>query len=202
VVENGDVEGWHWTDYQRIPPPMKSYDEICPPAEPTATDIPPTPTIGITPTPTTGITPSLNLHIYIPMTIRNETSDLKRAALVIQDGDGFLFSKCVHFPEAWLTGLQLLQRSDLNIQTLHTPIGDAICGISLQGCSPENCFQCSSPYYWSYWRLSNGYWIYSEYGASHPSSIAQDGDVQGWHWTDSSRIPPPYRTFNQVCGTK
>lgn len=130
-----------------------------------------------------------------------------RAGVILVHGNGQTLTHCVAFSESQITGLDLLQRSelDLNIDASN-PIGVAVCRIDQEGCTfpTEACFcQCQgSPcVYWSYWHLTaERTWKYSSMGAAN--STVRSGDVDGWVWgagTTSSGSPPPAITFDQIC---
>ena len=131
-----------------------------------------------------------------------------KIALVVTHGNGQTLTKCVEFPEDQLTGLQVLERSGLEMDYEAQGMGATVCKLDGEGCTfPGNpCFcQCqgSSCVYWSYWQLQNGAWQYSSYGASN--TYLSNGSVEGWIWgegTTSSASPPPVYTFEQICGAQ
>jgi len=88
-----------------------------------------------------------------------------RAALVVSFGDGTVQSRCVAFPEASISGEDLLVRSGLAPVT--SPEG-AVCALNDQGCPPDDCF-CACPFpdceYWAYYHWQGGNWVYSNIGA-------------------------------------
>ena len=118
-----------------------------------------------------------------------------RVALIVQHGDGSLVTRCVAFSEPQLTGYQILTRSGLDVVSVVGPLGAAICAIEGEGCEARNCFCSSPPNYWSYWKLIDGEWTYSQRGAN--SMQVYDGAIEGWTWGPGS--PPPAIAFADVC---
>jgi hypothetical protein len=86
-------------------------------------------------------------------------------------------------------------RSGLDVVSAVGPLGAAICAIDREGCEARNCFCSSPPNYWSYWKLIDGEWTYSQRGAN--SIEVRDGAVEGWTWGPGN--PPPVIAFADVC---
>ena len=128
-----------------------------------------------------------------------------RAGLVIVHGDGSVTMQCVAFAEPAITGAELLARSGLDLAIEASSMGGTICQIDGEGCGfpQESCFcQCQgSPcLYWSYWRWTDGAWLYSNAGAGNTTVRA--GAVEGWRWgvgTVDKAEPPPALTFGEIC---
>jgi hypothetical protein len=118
-----------------------------------------------------------------------------QVAVIVQHGDGSLVTRCVTFSEPHLTGYQILTRSGLDVVAAVGPLGAAICAIEGEGCEAHNCFCSSPPDYWSYWKLVNGEWVYSQMGAN--SAQVHHGSVEGWTWGPGN--PPPMISFTDVC---
>jgi hypothetical protein len=119
----------------------------------------------------------------------------QRAGLVVFWGDNSLFTSCVSFTESSITGLDLLQRSDLAIETATNPNqGTAVCKIGQVGSSSSDCFG-SMPNYWSYWSLNTNNWEYSVIGADQAQVM--DGGVNAWSWGTGN--PPAVITFQNIC---
>ena len=123
---------------------------------------------------------------------------------MIQYGDGTVLTGCVEFAEPEITGLDVLQRSGLDVVYHTTGMGVKICKLGREGCDdPNRCFcQCkgASCVYWSYWHLKDGVWQYSNLGAS--SHTVQPGAVEGWTWgpgSVNSAIQPPQIRFEDIC---
>ena len=129
-----------------------------------------------------------------------------RAGLVIVHSDGSLTTQCVAFAEESIRGAELLARSGLDLAVEASSMGATICRLDGEGCDfpAETCFcQCQgSPcVYWSYWRLTDGAWVYSNAGAGN--TMVRDGAVEGWRWglgTVDAAAPPPDITFADICG--
>jgi hypothetical protein len=118
-----------------------------------------------------------------------------RAGLAIFWGDNTLFTTCVSFTESSLTGLDLLQRSGLVLETATNPNqGTAVCKIGQVGNSSNDCFG-SMPNYWAYWSLGTNGWEYSVIGADQ--SQVMDGSVNAWSW--GSGNSPALITFQNIC---
>ena len=131
----------------------------------------------------------------IPLTAYALPPAYQRAALVVQNGDGSLFTACIAFETDSLTGIELLNRSGLEIATVTDPgLGTAVCGIGSEGCPSTDCF-CSTPNYWAYWQAGQGDWAYAVQGAEQ--SLVKDGMIEAWSWGEGT--PPALLTFAQVC---
>jgi hypothetical protein len=118
-----------------------------------------------------------------------------RVGLVVDMGDGALVTRCVVFSEAEISGLDVLERSGLEVVTSE----GAVCAIEGVGCPASNCWcQCQgSPcIYWSYWHWLDGEWQYSQAGAA--GYWVHDGDVEGWRWGESA-TPSSIVPFEQIC---
>jgi hypothetical protein len=128
-----------------------------------------------------------------------------RAGLVIVHGDGSMVTQCIAFAEEAISGAELLARSKLDLSMEASGMGATICRIDGEGCDfpAETCFcQCQgSPcIYWSYWRLTEGEWRYSNIGAGN--AVVRDGDVDGWRWgqgTVDKAESPPAVAFEDIC---
>jgi hypothetical protein len=129
---------------------------------------------------------------------------LNQAALIVQYGDGTVFTHCVDFVEEHITGLDVLQRAGLDLVYASGGAGSEICKIGPDGCDdPTDCWcQCKGKdcRYWSYWHLVDGAWRYSPLGASLYK--VKDGAVEGWVWgigTPTDAPQPPAVTFEEIC---
>lgn len=118
-----------------------------------------------------------------------------RAGLVVDLGNGQVVMTTVSFPETEISGYQLLQRSGLDLAVSSSlGAGVAVCAIEGLGCPASSCF-CEMPaYYWGYWYLDNGRWVYAPVGAS--TSRVRNGDIQGWRWGGGD--PPALVTAAEV----
>jgi hypothetical protein len=118
-----------------------------------------------------------------------------RAGLAVFWGDNSLFTVCVSFTESSISGLDLLQRSGLALETATNPTqGIAVCKIKDVGDLSNDCFG-SMPDYWSLWSLGANGWEYSVIGADQ--SKVMDGSVDAWSWGTGN--PPELITFQNIC---
>jgi hypothetical protein len=118
-----------------------------------------------------------------------------RAGLAVFYGDNSFFTTCVSFTENSLTGLKLLQRSGLKVETATNPTqGIAVCKIAEIGNTSNDCFG-SMPNYWSYWQMGGNGLAYSVIGADQSQVV--DGGVDAWIW--GSGNPPPLITYQNIC---
>jgi hypothetical protein len=131
----------------------------------------------------------------IPLSNLGISPTSHRAGLAIFSGDNSLFTTCVSFTESTITGLDLLQRSGLAIETATNPTqGTAVCKIGNVGDASNDCFG-SMPNYWSYWQLGERGWGYSVVGADQSQVV--DGGVYAWSWGIGD--PPAVITFQNIC---
>jgi hypothetical protein len=118
-----------------------------------------------------------------------------QAGLVVFSSDGSVYTVCVTFGEDAVSGLDLLLRSGLSIQTATNPNqGTAVCEIEGVGCPSNNCF-CSMPDYWSYWQRNDDAWAYSALGSEQSQVV--DGDVNAWSWGIGN--PPADISYQNIC---
>jgi hypothetical protein len=132
---------------------------------------------------------------------------LHRAALVVVHENGETITRCVTFSEPEISGFDLVDSTDLDLNYEPNAFGAAICRLDGEGCTypNESCFcQCKSDFcvYWSYWRLVDGAWQYSNAGPAN--TRVQDGDVEGWVWgqgnfSTSADRQPPALAFSDIC---
>jgi len=134
-----------------------------------------------------------------------------QAGLLIQFGDGSVFTACVDLgPDGEMTGEELLRALGLSTLIDYNSGfgGGTVCKIGNQGCNfpAEHCFcQCTMKpgdpcIYWTYFFQPDGQWRYSNLGIS--SLVARPGDVQGWVWGpggSGTGTLPPHITFEQIC---
>ncbi len=129
-----------------------------------------------------------------------------QAGLVILHGDGTTVSRCISFESESISGYELLERSGLEMRTEVSGMGPTLCAIDGEGCAAgEHCFcRClsSSCEYWSYWRLEDDGWRYSNIGAGNTTVTA--GVVDAWVWSEGSiqkgtAHEPPDLTLDAIC---
>ncbi len=131
----------------------------------------------------------------VPLSSLTKTALTHRAGLAVFSGEGSPLTDCISYTGESLTGLQLLQRSGLAIETATNPTqGTAVCKIGTVGDASNNCFG-SMPNYWAYWVLGPNGWEYSVKGADQ--SQVENGGVYAWSWGTGN--PPPVVTFQNAC---
>jgi hypothetical protein len=130
--------------------------------------------------------------------------DGNQAALVIRHSDQSVQTVCVDFSEPEISGLELMQRSGIDLELDVQGLGAAVCRIGQTGCPANDCWcECKGGgdcTYWSYWLRSGGQWQYSQGGAS--AYTVSDGDIQGWSWGPGAvnlAYSPPDLSFENIC---
>jgi hypothetical protein len=130
-----------------------------------------------------------------------------RAAIVVRSGDDAVESRCVAFEESEISGYELLERSGLLAESKVVGMGALVCRLGETGCPAGDCFcECKGGdecVYWSYWRLAEAGWQYSQIGATQRT--VSDGDVEGWSWGPGSvtgAIEPPVVSFEELCSAQ
>lgn len=110
------------------------------------------------------------------------------AGLVVDYGDGRVSYAVVPFNEEEINGLDLLNRSGLDIVTVgFGGLGDAVCQVGDTGCSVDDCrtrmCQTSDPEspFWQFSKLQGDEWQFVATGAS--GAKVRDGDIYAWSWT-------------------
>lgn len=144
------------------------------------------------------------LILLLPAQTEGQTTN--RAGIVVKFSDGRVQTSCVSFQTESISGLDLLQRTGLDVIAQSSGGSAAVCKIGGDGCAfpAEPCF-CKfgggqQGQYWAYWRLNGDAWRYSAQGAS--SVRVTNGDVDGWAWgagNVQSGAAPPVTTFDQIC---
>lgn len=123
-------------------------------------------------------------------------ADFNAAGLVVDYGDGRISYAWVPFEEDELSGIDLLQRSGLDLVTVgFGGMGEGVCQIDDTGCPVGECrkrlCQTSDPGS-PFWRLSQqtapGEWTFANAGAS--ASRVHSGEIQAWSWTGSDVTLP------------
>jgi hypothetical protein len=131
----------------------------------------------------------------IPLADLGISPATQQAGLAIFYGNESFFDACVSFAGNSISGLDLLQRSGLRIETATNPNqGSAVCKIEDVGDPANNCFG-SMPDYWSYWHLGEGGWEYSVVGAEQSQVV--NGGVYAWTWGVGD--PPPAISYQNIC---
>jgi iron complex transport system substrate-binding protein len=136
----------------------------------------------------------------------NSTSPIQ-VGVIVQDSTGQLETFCITLEGENPTGADAILASGLDITTSHGFMGETICRIGHDGCTPpgENCFcQCEggdSCAYWNYFHLGDqGNWQYSAAGAG--AYVVTQGDVEGWWWRSNANpgAELPVLSFDMICG--
>jgi hypothetical protein len=135
------------------------------------------------------------LAAFFASPLHSRAQSQNQAGLVIEFGDGSLYTGCTGFEAEGISGYDLLASSGLSLETAFDPSqGVAVCKIGSDGCPADDCF-CQMPEYWSYWNWLDGSWSYAGSGSS--TNQVGNGDVDGWSWGTGS--PPPAVPFSQLC---
>ena len=82
--------------------------------------------------------------------------DPNRVDVVVDLGNGNVLTRRVTFTEPTLNGLQVLQRSGLNLEIVTYSFGAAVCSIEGVGCPATNCF-CNPDKFWGYLYWEDGW---------------------------------------------
>ena len=132
------------------------------------------------------------------LSIRPAHAAIHHAALVIQHASGSVITRCVAFAEDQITGLQLVERSNVEYEAQgFGSVGSAMCQLDREPSTvPPGCFG-SGPY-WQYFHRRGATWQTSALGAS--SSALHDGDMDGWRYAVGANQAPSVVAFASVCG--
>jgi hypothetical protein len=131
----------------------------------------------------------------VPLSSFNAITVSHQAGLAVFSGDGSVYTACVSFTEDSISGLDLLDRSGLSIETATNPNqGTAVCKINGVGCPSNDCF-CKMPDYWSYWQPNESGWAYSATGSDQSQVV--DGGVNAWSW--GAGDSPALISFQNIC---
>jgi hypothetical protein len=131
----------------------------------------------------------------VPLSNIKSSIGSHQAGLVVFSDNGSVYTACVSFAEDSISGLGLLERSGLSIETATNPNqGTAVCKIVGVGCPSNNCF-CSMPDYWSYWQSNVSGWTYSAIGSDQSQVV--DGDVNAWSWGIGNQ--PALISYQNIC---
>ena len=122
--------------------------------------------------------------------------ETNHAGLVIRDQAGELTYAYVAFAEPEISGIELLERSGVEIVTVgFGGLGAAVCSIQGEGCAVDECRRrlCQGPrpddpFWQSFRQQAPGDWRPEILGAS--SAIVRDGDIAGWSWTNGDAQLP------------
>ena len=113
--------------------------------------------------------------------------DPNRVDVVVDLGNGNVLTRRVTFTEPTLNGLQVLQRSGLNLEVVTYSFGAAVCSIEGVGCPATNCF-CNPDKFWGYLYWEDGW---QGYPTGPSGSTVANGGIEGWAWGAFGDTPPP-----------
>jgi hypothetical protein len=86
-----------------------------------------------------------------------------------------------------ISGLALLEQSDLDVATANFEWGTAVCSIENVGCPADDCF-CNENIFWSYLTWQDDAWVGYPVGPAQ-SVISTAGAIEGWAW-GTGETPP------------
>ncbi len=124
-----------------------------------------------------------------------------RVGVVVVDANGAVTRRCVAFAAESITGVELLEATDLEPVLSVSGGGVTLCALDDLGCPASDCFcECRSApcHYWSYFHRTGEGWAYAGVGAA--TRRLRDGDVDAWVWGDGSQRPPEV-TFAELCSS-
>ena len=106
----------------------------------------------------------------------NSPPDPNRVDVVVDLGNGNVLTRRVTFTEPTLNGLQVLQRSGLNLEIVTYSFGAAVCSIEGVGCPATNCF-CNPDKFWGYLYWDDGWQGYptGPSGRRSPTAASRAG---------------------------
>jgi energy-coupling factor transport system substrate-specific component len=141
-----------------------------------------------------------------PVPVQSTADAGNRAGLVVRFGDGSVQTACLDLgPDGQATGEELLHAAGLQPIMEYSALGGIVCQIGAEGCGfPEqSCWcQCKGDpcFYWRYFHLVDGQWVYATVGAS--THLVHSGQVDGWAWGEgetSNGVQPPLLTLHEIC---
>lgn len=112
-----------------------------------------------------------------------------QATLVIQLDENRTLVREVDFT-APVSGLALLEQSDLDVVKSDFSWGTAVCSIEGVGCPAEDCF-CAENVFWNYLAWQDGAWASYPVGPAQ-SIISMTAVVEGWQWGTGQTPPLPF----------
>jgi hypothetical protein len=114
-----------------------------------------------------------------------------QATLILQFDDNRTVVRKVDFT-APISGLALLEQSDLDVATANFDWGTAVCSIEGVGCPADDCF-CNDKDFWSYYSFQDDAWLSYPVGPAQ-SVLSTTGAVEGWRWgAGNIELSPPDR---------
>ncbi len=124
------------------------------------------------------------------------TDKVNVAGLLVDYGDGRVSYVVIPFEEESITGIELFQRSGLDLLTVDMGgMGAAVCEIEDVGCDLSACRtrMCQtgdpdSPFWRHMMSTDDDTWRFSTRGAS--ATAVEDGDVFAWFWSGGDPTGP------------
>ncbi len=107
-----------------------------------------------------------------------QADDPKVVDLIVEVDGREVLVRRVSFTEDSLSGLDVLQQSGLDVETLNAGFGTAVCSIEGYGCPASDCFCADNTWTYSFWNDSTGTWENHPTGAD--STTITDGSFEGW----------------------
>ncbi|MCC6453359.1 MAG: hypothetical protein IT328_00300 [Caldilineaceae bacterium] len=142
------------------------------------------------------MTPEVSVEEVQPTavaTIKESTEEAAgdQATLIVQLDDERTLVRKLDLTEP-ISGLALLEQSDLDVVKADFSWGTAVCSIEGVGCPAEDCF-CSENTFWNYLSWNDDAWVGYPVGPAQ-SVISTTDAVEGWQWGMGDRLPlPPAR---------
>ena len=138
---------------------------------------------------------TLLLAVSSATAFAQDMTDTKDVGIVIRYSDGTVYSEIVTVP-ADATAFDVLEAANIEMVSLETSFGPAVCKIGDDGNPADDCFGSSSS--WGYWHLEGDEWVSSETGVG--GFTPEDGAVEGFAWTAydenfNAETQPPVITF-------
>ncbi len=127
----------------------------------------------------------------VTATVVAEEPASEQTTLVVHLDDVRRVVRTLDFTEP-ISGLALLERTDLDVVKAEFDWGTAVCSIEGVGCPADDCF-CQENAFWSYLFWDGDAWASYPVGPAQ-SLITTTGTVEGWQWStgENPDLPPIY----------
>jgi hypothetical protein len=117
---------------------------------------------------------------------------ISMAGVIVDHSDGSRVVNVVEFPGETITGLQLLEKTGLELTTNVSSFGTAVCAIDNEGQPGDNCFGDPQWRYWAFNTLGlDNQWISSMVGAG--DAIVRNNDIHGYFFSVWGSVEPPVK---------
>jgi hypothetical protein len=123
--------------------------------------------------------------------------DPRQADIIVQFDAQARVARTIEFTEP-ISGLAALALSGLEVVTVSTGFGPAVCSIEGVGCPADDCF-CDANRYWGYSYWDGAAWQSYMVGAGS-SIISQTGAIEGWRWGAFGDSSQPATAAVQALG--